>query len=171
MCRSHSNPASPRRLTPPIPKPRVGAFAELVTLSSNLVRPIPEGLDFATAASYQAAALTAYVALVRCGHLEHGETLLVHGASGGVGVAAIQLGKHLGARGETIDASRVRASMGGIEIFSGGVFRLDPTKEAALIAHLRGAELYASAGSIGGVVPNSFAGVTWNAEIWTKTAA
>jgi len=32
-------------------------------------------------------------------------------------------------------------------------------------------ELYASAGSIGGVVPNSFAGVTWNAETWTKTAA
>jgi glutamate N-acetyltransferase/amino-acid N-acetyltransferase len=34
--------------------------------------------------------------------------------------------------------------MGGIEIFSGGVFRLNPEKEAALVAHLRGAELYAS---------------------------
>lgn len=79
-------------------KPRVGAFAELMTLSASLVRPIPDGLDFATAASYQAAALTAYVALVRCGHLMRGETLLVHGASGGVGVAAVQLGKHLGAR-------------------------------------------------------------------------
>lgn len=79
-------------------KPRVGAFAELITLPASQVRAIPDGLDFATAASYQAAAITAYVALVRCGHLQRGETLLVHGASGGVGVAAVQLGKHLGAR-------------------------------------------------------------------------
>lgn len=79
-------------------KPRTGAFAEQLVLPASQVRGIPRGLDFPTAASYQAAAITAYVALVRCGRLLSGETLLVHGASGGVGVAAVQLGKHLGAR-------------------------------------------------------------------------
>jgi len=75
----------------------------------------------------------------------------VAGNDPNVGRLVQAIGKHLGARGETIDASRVRASMGGIEIFSGGVFRLDPTKEAALIAHLRSAELYASAAPVDGV--------------------
>lgn len=79
-------------------KPRTGAFAEQLVLPESQVRAIPGALDFATAASYQAAAITAYVALVRCGRLQAGETLLVHGSSGGVGVAAVQLGKHLGAR-------------------------------------------------------------------------
>ncbi|MEM9899502.1 MAG: NADPH:quinone oxidoreductase family protein, partial [Pseudomonadota bacterium] len=49
------------------------------------------------AASYSAAYLTAYVALVRRGGLAAGETLLVHGASGGVGMAAVDVGKLLGA--------------------------------------------------------------------------
>jgi glutamate N-acetyltransferase/amino-acid N-acetyltransferase len=75
----------------------------------------------------------------------------VAGNDPNVGRLVQAIGKHLGARGETIDPSRVRASMGGIEIFSGGVFRLDPAKEAALIAHLRGAELYASAAPKDGV--------------------
>ena len=43
------------------------------------------------------------------------------------------------------DLSRLTVRMGGIEIFAGGVFQLNPEKETALVAHLRGAELYASA--------------------------
>ena len=57
----------------------------------------PDNLSFDQAASYSAAYLTAYVALVRRGRLQAGETLLVHGASGGVGMAAVDVGKLLGA--------------------------------------------------------------------------
>ncbi|HCC45300.1 MAG TPA: NADPH:quinone oxidoreductase, partial [Gammaproteobacteria bacterium] len=50
------------------------------------------------AASYQTAYLTAYVALFRRGNLQSGESLLVHGATGGVGMAAVDLGQYFGAR-------------------------------------------------------------------------
>ena len=49
------------------------------------------------AAALTSQGLTAYVSLVRRAQLERGETLLVHGASGGVGLAAVRLGAHLGA--------------------------------------------------------------------------
>jgi len=77
---------------------RVGACAEAVVLPATEIHPIPAGFTFGEAAAYQIAALTAYVALVLRGALAAGETLLVHGASGGVGLAAVQLGRALGAR-------------------------------------------------------------------------
>jgi len=55
------------------------------------------------------------------------------------------IGKHAGERLPALDLSALRASLGGIEIFADGAFRLDPAKEAALVAHLQQAELYASA--------------------------
>ncbi|MBL8384617.1 MAG: NADPH:quinone oxidoreductase family protein [Burkholderiales bacterium] len=77
---------------------RCGAIAECMLAAADEVRPMPAGLDFAAAAAFHAAAITAYVALVRRADLQPGETLLVHGASGGVGMATVQLGRHLGAR-------------------------------------------------------------------------
>jgi NADPH2:quinone reductase len=73
-----------------------GAFAEYRTAPSNSVRPIPIGLDYTEAAAHTAGLLTAYVALVRLGQLQSGEIVLVHGAAGGVGHAAVQLAKHMG---------------------------------------------------------------------------
>ena len=77
---------------------RYGGFAEEINVAAETCRPIPKGLDFAEASAYLAAYLTAYVALVHRGALKRGETLLVHGASGGVGLAAVELGKYLGAK-------------------------------------------------------------------------
>lgn len=77
---------------------RTGGLAEQVALDAGMVRPIPDNLSFAEAASFGVAYLTAYVALVRCGRVRAGEWLLVHGASGGVGLAAVDLGLALGAR-------------------------------------------------------------------------
>ncbi len=77
---------------------RQGAFADLCVASAAGLSPIPTGWSFAEAAAFPAAALTAYVALVRRGRLEQGETLLVHGAAGGVGLACVQLGLQWGAR-------------------------------------------------------------------------
>lgn len=77
---------------------RTGSFAELVTCSAAATRRVPAGLDFATAASIGTAYLTAYVSLVRLARVQPGEWVLVHGATGGVGLAAVDLAKALGAR-------------------------------------------------------------------------
>lgn len=74
-----------------------GGFAEQHQLAETSLRPFPEGVEFALAACFTTAYLTAYVSLVRRGDLQAGETLLVHGAAGGVGLAAVDLGKLLGA--------------------------------------------------------------------------
>lgn len=76
---------------------RTGGMAELATTAASTCRPVPEGMSYEEAAGYTTAYLTAYVALVRRGHLAAGETLLVHGAAGGVGLAAVDLGKQMGA--------------------------------------------------------------------------
>jgi NADPH2:quinone reductase len=76
---------------------RIGAFSEYAVVPAAALRRKPDAISFAAAASYGAAYLTAYVALVRRGNLQAGETLLVHGASGGVGLAAVDMGRLLGA--------------------------------------------------------------------------
>lgn len=74
-----------------------GGFAEEAQGPETSYRPIPGNADYVTAASFTTAYLTAHVSLVRRGELQKGETLLVHGAAGGVGLAAVDLGKLLGA--------------------------------------------------------------------------
>lgn len=76
---------------------RIGGFADYVCVPGAGLRFKPAALDMAQAAAYGAAYLTAYVALVRRGALQRGETLLVHGAAGGVGLAAVDMGLKLGA--------------------------------------------------------------------------
>ena len=76
----------------------LGCFAEEVQVAADAVRPIPPGVDYATAAGFTAAYLTAHVGLVRRAAIREGEWLLVHGAAGGVGLAAVDLGHALGAR-------------------------------------------------------------------------
>ena len=75
----------------------------------------------------------------------------VAGNDPNVGRLVQAIGKHIGAFAPQTDLSKLRAAMGGVDIFANGVFQLDPSKEAALIAHLRGAELYASAAPKEGV--------------------
>ncbi|WP_300378377.1 NADPH:quinone oxidoreductase family protein [Henriciella sp.] len=75
-----------------------GAFAEYGVYPADRARKIPDHLDHAEAAAVGSAYLTAYVSLVRRANIQLGEWLLVHGAAGGVGLAAVDLGKHLGAR-------------------------------------------------------------------------
>ncbi|MGL6112225.1 MAG: NADPH:quinone oxidoreductase family protein [Rubrivivax sp.] len=74
-----------------------GAFVEELVAPAGDLRRAPPGFSMAESAAYGVAAITAWVALVRRGALQPGETLLVHGASGGTGLAAVQLGRHLGA--------------------------------------------------------------------------
>lgn len=77
---------------------RYGAFAEKVLVEACQTIPLPKGIGFALAASFTVAYGTSYHALNGRANLAAGETLLVLGAAGGVGLAAIQIGKALGAR-------------------------------------------------------------------------
>ncbi|WP_443098484.1 type I polyketide synthase [Streptomyces tubercidicus] len=74
-----------------------GAFGPLAVADRRLLARIPEGWSFAQAASVPVVFLTAYYALVELGELQAGESVLVHSAAGGVGMAAVQLARHLGA--------------------------------------------------------------------------
>lgn len=78
---------------------RPGAFAEYVRLPADgNMMPTPAGWSDAEASGFRVGAVTAWHSLVHRAQLKPREVLLVHGASGGVGLAAVQLGKHLGAR-------------------------------------------------------------------------
>jgi NADPH2:quinone reductase len=75
-----------------------GAQAELAVLHEREAMPVPEGLDWPQAGGLPEVFFTAHDALVSQAQLRSGERLLVHGAAGGVGTAAIQLGRAVGAR-------------------------------------------------------------------------
>lgn len=80
-----------------IVKMRFGAYCdETVAVPSQLV-PVPSTFDYAEGATFLAAHGTAYHALIDRGQIKPGEVLLVHGAGGGVGLAAVEIGKLLGA--------------------------------------------------------------------------
>lgn len=75
-----------------------GGLAEYVVADAAAVLPAPEALDDAEAAALHIGYQTGWFGLHRRAHLQAGETLLVHAAAGGVGSAAVQLGKAAGAR-------------------------------------------------------------------------
>src|SRR5207244_8606927 len=75
-----------------------GAFAEEVKTEAVRLLPLPEKMDFVTGAAFLLTYATSDHALRDRGALKSGETLLVLGAAGGVGLAAIEIGKALGAR-------------------------------------------------------------------------
>ncbi len=75
-----------------------GGFAEQVVMPAAGVMPLPEGMDFAIAASFPIVYATSHHALKDRAQLQAGETLLVLGAAGGVGLTAVEIGKVLGAR-------------------------------------------------------------------------
>ena len=77
---------------------RTGGFCEEVAVDAALAAPIPAGIDFTVAASFGLVYATAYHALKDRAQIKPGEKLLVLGAAGGVGLAAVELGKLLGAR-------------------------------------------------------------------------
>ena len=76
----------------------LGAWAETTVAPEHLVFKLPDPLDFAQGAALILNYHTAYFSLVTRGQLSEGETVLVHGAAGGVGTATIQVAKGLGAR-------------------------------------------------------------------------
>jgi NADPH2:quinone reductase len=76
---------------------RHGAYADEAVVAPSQLTPLPKVFDYAEGATFLAAHGTAYHALVDRGQVKPGEILLVHGAGGGVGLAAVEIGKMLGA--------------------------------------------------------------------------
>jgi NADPH:quinone reductase len=117
----------------------LGGFAETAVAPDFLTFPLREGLDFAQGASLILNYHTAYFALLIRGRLGEGETVLVHGAAGGVGTAALQIAKGLGARTiavvSTEEKERVAREAGADEV----VRSVDPWKDE--VKELGGADL------------------------------
>lgn len=78
--------------------PGTGGFAEECVVAAEKIMPLPENMDFASGAALVLTYGTSLHALQDCGRLQPGETLLVLGAAGGVGAAAVEIGKAMGAR-------------------------------------------------------------------------
>lgn len=100
-------------------------FAEETTVSADLLAPAPEGLSDAEAACLPVAAHTAYNGLIDRGRLAAGETLVVMGAAGGVGLAAVQMGKAVGARVIGIASSEAKRAA---VLEAGADHALDPAE-------------------------------------------
>ncbi|KZX81245.1 hypothetical protein A3715_35835, partial [Oleiphilus sp. HI0009] len=75
-----------------------GGFANYAVAPAEAVRAIPEGFSFEQACNLLGSYETAYHCLVKCGELKPGETVLIHGASGATGLAALHMAKLLGAK-------------------------------------------------------------------------
>jgi NADPH2:quinone reductase len=80
-----------------IAKMRHGAYADEAVVVPSQLTPLPSNFDYAEGATFLAAHGTAYHGLIDRGQVQPGEVLLVHGAGGGVGLAAVEMGKMLGA--------------------------------------------------------------------------
>ncbi|MBB4350342.1 type I polyketide synthase [Aliirhizobium cellulosilyticum] len=97
------------------------AFSTHVRVRRDGVTKFPDRLDFAAAATVPVAFLTAYYAMVQLGHIEPGETILIHGAAGGVGLAALQIAKLKGAKviatAGTVEKRRFLEALGADHIF------------------------------------------------------
>lgn len=88
-----------------------GGFADLAIAAPDMVFPLPDNVDFATGAAFPINYLTAHFALERRGQLIAGETVLVHGAAGGVGTASIQFARAKGATVIAVASTDEKASL------------------------------------------------------------
>jgi acyl transferase domain-containing protein/NADPH:quinone reductase-like Zn-dependent oxidoreductase/acyl carrier protein len=111
------------------------ALASRVRTRAEAIARLPEGLDFAAAATVPVAFLTAIYALERCAHIRAGETVLIHGGAGAVGLAALQVARAAGAR---VAATAGSAAKRAFLRAAGAELVLD-SRDAGFADHLRAA--------------------------------
>jgi len=123
-------------------------FAKCINIYEMCVFRKPQRLTFAEASLIPTVYLTAWLALVTCARLQRGETVLVHTATGGVGLAAIEIARHLGAEIlATAGTADKRAYLAGL-----GIDHVGDSRSAAFAAQLR------AAGKVPDVILNTLAG-------------
>ena len=133
--------------------PSLGGYAEHAVVNTAEVRPVPEGVTSAQAAAVPTVFLTAWFGLLTDGNLKSGEWLLVQGGSSGVGTAAIQIAKHLGAKviattGSEEKARRLRKLGADVTIdvsqtdFPPEVMRVTDNRGVDVVLEMIGGEVY-----------------------------
>lgn len=107
--------------------PGLGGFTEQLAVEPTAVFPLPDNVSFTAGAGLPMNYLTVHFALVRRGRLSPGETVLVHGAAGGVGTAAVQLARAFGAHVIAVVSTDTKAEVarraGAHEVVYGDGFR------------------------------------------------
>ena len=147
-------------------KLRHGAYADEAVATPAQLTPLPGAFDYAEGATFLAAHGTAYHALIDRGQLQPGEVLLVHGAGGGVGLAAVEIGKLLGATviaaassEEKLAVARMKGAdhlmLYGREPFRDAVKRLTDGRGADVVFDPVGGEVF----------ENSLRCIAWGARI------
>jgi NADPH:quinone reductase len=145
--------------------PRGGGYAEAV--AADWVLPLPDGATFAEGASFLMTFLTAWIPLRRQARVEPGSTVLVHAGAGGVGSAAIQLARHLGARVVATAGSEEKRAfaleLGAEEAY--GYDEFAETVRADVILDPVGGEVFAaslkSLAPLGTLIAIGYAGGMW----------
>lgn len=133
--------------------PSLGGYAQYAVAKAAEVRPVPDGVTSAQAAAAPTVFLTAWFGLMTDGRLKAGEWLLVQGGSSGVGTAAIQIGKHIGAKviattGSEEKARRLRKLGADVTIdvsqndFFTEVMRVTDRRGVDVVLEMIGGEVY-----------------------------
>ncbi len=149
-----------------IVKLRHGAYADEAVVTPSQLAPLPSAFDYAEGATFLAGHGTAYHALIDRGQLCAGEVLLVHGAGGGVGLAAVEIGKLLGA---TVIAAASSEEKLAIAKLKGAdhlvLYRSEPFRDAVKrITDGRGADVVFD--PVGGeIFENSMRCINWGARL------
>jgi NADPH2:quinone reductase len=149
-----------------IVKMRHGSYADEVVVTPPQLIPLPSTFDYAEGATFLAAHGTAYHALIDRGKIQPGEVLLVHGAGGGVGLAAVEMGKMLGAiviaAASSEDKLAVAQARGADHLL---LYQREPFRDAVKrITDGRGADVVFD--PVGGAVfENSLRCIAWGARV------
>jgi NADPH:quinone reductase len=147
--------------------PRAGGYGELVAVEEGLVVPLPDGASFEEGAAFLLTFLTAWIPLTQQVRVGPGSVVLVHAAAGGVGSAAVQLAKHLGARvvatASSDEKRRVALELGADDAF--GYEDFEEQVRADVVLDSVGGDVFARSFSVlkplGAVVGIGFAGGWW----------
>jgi NADPH:quinone reductase len=149
-----------------IVKMRHGGYADEVVVTPAQLTPLPKAFDYAEGATFLAAHGTAYHGLIDRGQLQPGEVLLVHGAGGGVGLAAVEVGKMLGAivvaAASSEDKLVVAQARGADHLL---LYQREPFRDAVKrVTDGRGADVVFD--PVGGAVfENSLRCIAWGARV------
>jgi NADPH2:quinone reductase len=145
-----------------------GGYAERVAVDPNWVVDLPEGASFAEGAAFLLTYLTAWIPLTRQARVEAGQTVLVHAAAGGVGTAAIQVARRLGARVVATAGSEEKRRLA-LELGAEEAYGYDDFAEhvrADLVVDPVGGMVFAASlrvlNPLGGIVAIGFAGGLWD---------
>ena len=147
--------------------PRNGGYSELAAVDERWLVPLPERASFAEGAAFLMAFLTAYLPLTRQARVEQGTVVLVHAAAGGVGSAAVQVARHLGARviatASTEEKRELARSLGAEEAY-GYEEIADGVRADVVVDPVGGAVFEASLkvmSPLGSLIAIGFAGGMW----------